>query len=130
MILGDPDNDVSLLRPMDLHTSEGELSTEKPIVIINSDVGSDGLIEFALALQSRGSSGVIGPVVPVTAHIAELLGNRLVWHIISGSGVGSAVRDSRLDLLSAGDSLGLAYTVFANPSLEIAVQRPVDVSRP
>jgi KAP family P-loop domain len=91
-----------------------------PIVVINSGVGGDGIAEFARTFITAGNAaGVIGPEIPLTTHDAALFGEALISRLLDGQDAGWAVRDARLDLLKAGNPMGLAYMPFIPPEVRL-----------
>ena len=68
-----------------------------------------------------GASGVIGTEITVFETLAGPFALAFWRHALSGTiGVGEAIRRARLELLQAGNPLGLVYTpfVFAGTRIE------------
>jgi hypothetical protein len=94
-------------------------SRRRPIVIVNSGVGGDGLGEFTRAFLAAGACGVIGMEAPIRAREAAPFAEQLISRILTGQQVGWAIRDARLDILGMGSPSALSYTGLIDPSLRL-----------
>jgi hypothetical protein len=95
------------------------LGGKRPFVLINSDLGGDGLAEFARAFVLHGAAGAAGPEVAVSESLAQAFAERLIERLLRGEPIEWAHRDARLDLLALGDPLSLAYTAVAPPGTHL-----------
>jgi hypothetical protein len=114
--LGGPDAPPILLTDVRRNLRRTGGNGTRPIIVINSDLGGDGLAKYAAAF-ANDAAGVVGPEVPLLAEDAAAFGEQLVRRLVGGQTVGWAVRDARLDLLRDGSPLGLAYTPFIAPDV-------------
>jgi KAP family P-loop domain len=110
------------VKPADLRTplDEGKRRETRPLVVVNSGLGADGLTTFTRAfVYAARAAGVVGQDVPLPERDAAFFGERLLARLLNGDEVGWAVRDSRLDLLQTNNPLGLCYAAHVQPDVAL-----------
>jgi serine/threonine protein kinase len=96
----------------------------RPLVFINgchtAALEPQQLFDFVSALAENASAGgVVGTEITNFEPLAGTFATACLRRFLAGETLGEAIRAARLDLLQAGNPLGLIYTPFAMPSLRL-----------
>jgi hypothetical protein len=96
----------------------------RPLVFINgchtTALEPEKAFEFVAPLVAlHGAVGVIGTEITIFEPLARDFAEACLRRFLEGVTLGAAVRGARLDLLAAGNPLGLAYIPFALPGLRL-----------
>jgi hypothetical protein len=96
----------------------------RPLVFINgchtTALEPEKAFEFVAPLVAlHGAVGVIGTEITIFEPLARDFAEACLRRFLEGVTLGAAVRGARLDLLAAGNPLGLAYIAFALPGLRL-----------
>jgi len=121
--VGDPD-DQEFITSDYLELKDVFWSRPRPLVFINgchtTAVEPEQALNLVQGFVEANAAGVIGTEVTIFEPLAVAFGEDCLRRFLSGEPIGSAVRDSRLKLLQAGNPLGLVYIPFAPASLYLA----------
>lgn len=98
-----------------LEAVEVEGWPHRPLVVTTSPAAHlvDAFVNRA------GAAGVICPEVPVDQGMAGWVGGMLLARLAGGMPAGEAVRQTRWEMLSRGNVLGLAFTLHAGADLRL-----------
>jgi CHAT domain-containing protein len=93
----------------------------RPLVVLNgchtTEQISRMLVGFVPAfVRSAGASGVVGTETAIDQDVANIAGELLIEHLLSGATVGAAIRAMRWQMLAKGNVMGLTYTRIAWPA--------------
>lgn len=86
----------------------------KPLV-----VGTSPMDKLASVLVQHGAAGVLSPEVEVDQVMAGWVTGMVLARLAAGASAGDAVRQTRWEMLSRGNVLGLAYTLRAGADLRL-----------
>ena len=115
---------------LDLANARVRWSTTRPLVFLNgchtTALDPETAIDFVRFFVGAAlASGVIGTEITIFEELGEAFGERFMQRfLVPGTTVGAAVRSARLDLLAAGNPLGLVYIPFALAGLQLGVVDP------
>ena len=99
----------------------------RPLVFLNgchtTGLEPELALEFVSALVRRSrAAGVVGTEITVFEPLARAFAEDCLRRFLAGDPFGWAVRNARLELLKAGNPLGLVYLPYALPSLKLVAR--------
>ena len=95
-----------------------------PLVFINgchtTSVSPDQAINFVSGfVETSQAAGVIGTEITIFEPLATAFAEAFFKRFLDGESIGTAIRNSRLDLLQNGNPLGLVYVPFVTTGLQL-----------
>jgi hypothetical protein len=115
---------------LDLANARVRWATSRPLVVLNgchtTALDPETAIDFVrFFVKTALASGVVGTEITVFEALGQAFGEALMKRFLTpGTRLGAAVRGARLDLLHAGNPLGLVYIPFALAGLRLGESRP------
>lgn len=100
-----------------------------PLVFINgcetAKFNPEDVVTFVDALAGMDAAGAIGTEIPVTQQVAGEVALRFYRYFAgaANASVGTALYQTRIDLLRKGNVAGLAYTPFCSMDLTLDLSR-------
>ena len=99
----------------------------RPLVFLNgchtTGLEPEQALELVSALVRRSrAAGVVGTEITVFEPLARAFAEDCLRRFLAGDPLGWAVRNARLELLKAGNPLGLVYLPYALPSLQLVAR--------
>ena len=95
-----------------------------PLVFINgchtTSVSPDQAINFVSGfVETSQAAGVVGTEITIFEPLATAFAEAFFKRFLDGESIGTAIRNSRLDLLQNGNPLGLVYVPFVTTGLQL-----------